>query len=134
MKPFEKWKNEEVKRTFGLREIDNLPTLTAWLGAGKQASEVEKTQVEALQAILKKYVNYWSEEELKVFFIIPFLQIVNFAEYGKYRPFLEATFGANIEDANHELQYIRGRVEFVVATGEQDPKHLSSSSMNINHI
>ncbi len=122
MKPFEKWKNEEVKRTFGLREIDNLPALTAWLGADNQASEVEKIQVEALQGILKKYVNYWSEEDLKVFFIIPFLQIVNFAEYGKYRPFLEATFGADIEDTNHALQHIRGRVEFVVATGEQDPQ------------
>jgi hypothetical protein len=122
MKPFEKWKTEEVKRTFGVRETPNLPALQEWLGAGRQATEAEKTQVLALLEPLTRYVDYWSEEDLKVFFIIPLLQIVNFAEYGKYRPFLEATFGADIEDANQEDLYVRGRVEFVVATGEQDPQ------------
>ncbi len=122
MKPFEKWKTEEVKRTFGLHENPTLPALQAWLGAGRQAEESEKVQVLALQKLLKQYVNYWNEEDLKIFFIIPFLQVVNFYELGKYRPFSEVTFGAEIEDVTHQTQDLRGRVEFLVATGEQDPQ------------
>jgi len=122
MKPFEKWKTQEVKKVFGLQEIDKLPKLEEWFAANNQFSAEEKVKVLELQKLLKKFANYWNEEDIKVFFIIPLLQIVNFYEDNKYRPFTENTFSAEVLDVNNELQELRGRVEFLVATGEQIPE------------
>jgi hypothetical protein len=122
MKSFEKWKTQEVKRTFGLKEAEKLPELEDWLGAKHEISEEERKQVLALQNLLKKFVNYWNEEDIKVFFIIPLLQIVNFYVDNKYRPFTESTFSVELLDVHNNIQELRGRVEFLVATGEQIPE------------
>ena len=113
---------QEVKQTFGLEEVEKLPKLEEWLSAKHEVSEEEKKQVQLLQKRLKKFVDYWKEEELKVYFIVPLVDIVNFYEDDKYRPFMETTFSATVPDTQNNIQELRGRAELLVATGEQIPQ------------
>ncbi len=122
MKSFENWKYEEVELTFGIKQNENLPLMLEWLQAKEEATEEEKKVVMKLQKRLKRFANAWNEEDLKVFFVIPLIDIVDFYEEGKFRAFTEATIGAKIKDINNKEIDLRGRVEFLVATGEQDPR------------
>lgn len=120
MKSFENWKTEEVELTFGLQENSQIPLFLEWMNS--QESIVEKDKIIALQKRLKIYVDYWNKEDVKVFFVIPLIDSVNFYEENKYRIFLEATIGAKIKDVENKELDLRGRVEFLVATGKQDPR------------
>ncbi len=122
MKPFEKWKTEEVERTFGIKYLENMPLMQNWLQFQQDLTPEEENISEKLRLFLQRLANFWNEEDIKVFFIIPILQIVDFYEFDKYRTFMEATIEANLTDAQNNPCTLRGRVEMVVATGKQDPQ------------
>jgi hypothetical protein len=122
MKSFENWKYEEVELTFGIKQNENLPAMIEWLQSKEKISEEDKTIVARLQKRLKRFADAWNEEDLKAFFVIPLIDLVNFYEDDKYRIFLEATIGAKLKDIHNQEIELRGRVEFLVATGEQDPR------------
>ena len=122
MKPFEKWKTEEVRMTFGIQQVDTNALIEDWCNASFAEEEKHKERIEELRIRLNKYANFWNEEDIKVFFIVPIIDIVNFYAFGKYRAFMEATISAKTQDAQGNPCELRGRVEFVVATGEQDPQ------------
>ncbi|TAE73529.1 MAG: hypothetical protein EAZ85_06885 [Bacteroidetes bacterium] len=122
MKPFEKWKTEEVRMTFGIRQVETHQLMQDWCSASFPEEEKHKERIEELRIRLNRFANFWSEEDIKVFFIIPIIDIVNFYAFGKYRAFMEATISARTQDIHGNLCELRGRVEFVVATGEQDPQ------------
>ena len=121
-KPFEKWKTEEVQNTFGISQNDHLHHLKKWLDFEAIITESEQNRIEPLQERLKYYVDYWLEEDTKAFFIFPIIDIIDFYVRKKYRPFTEATFEAQVLTSDNEKMNIRGRAEFLVATGEQDPQ------------
>jgi hypothetical protein len=122
MKPFEKWKTEEVRMTFGINQVETNLQIENWYLADFPEDKVHLQRIEELRIRLKRFANFWSEEDIKVFFIIPIIDIVNFYVFGKYRAFMEAMISAKVPDAQGNLLDLRGRVEFVVATGEQDPQ------------
>jgi hypothetical protein len=122
MKPFEKWKTEEVERTFGIDLVKNMPLMQDWLYFLKPLTPKEEEKAEELRLFLEEFASFWNEEDMKVFFIVPILQIVNFYAHKKYRTFMEATFQATLTDAQNNSCTLRGRVEMVVATGKQDPQ------------
>ncbi len=122
MKPFEKWKTEEVERTFGIDFIKKLPLMYDWLQFQQPLTPEDEKTSDKLRLFLQDFANFWNEEDMKVFFIVPILQIVNFYAPNKYRTFMEATFQADLVDAQNLPCTLRGRVEMVVATGKQDPQ------------
>jgi hypothetical protein len=122
MKPFEKWKTEEVERTFGIELMKNTPVMNDWLHFSQPLTSKEQERAEELRLFIEEFASLWNEEDMKVFFIVPVLQIVNFYSYKKYRTFMEATFHAKVLDVQNKLCTLRGRVEMVVATGKQDPQ------------
>jgi hypothetical protein len=122
MKSFEKWKTEEVRMTFGIQFVENNALMDDWMQASFPEEAKHKERIEELRIRLKRFANFWSEEDIKVFFIIPIIDIVNFYSFGKYRAFMEATISAQTKDVQDNQCELRGRVEFVVATGEQDPQ------------
>jgi hypothetical protein len=122
MKLFEKWKTEEVRMTFGIRQVETHPLMNEWLLASFPEKEKHKERIEQLRIRLNRFANFWSEEDIKVFFIIPIIDIIDFYVFGKYRAFMEATISAHTQDMHGKACELRGRVEFVVATGEQDPQ------------
>ncbi|MDX2303898.1 MAG: hypothetical protein NW226_13915 [Microscillaceae bacterium] len=122
MKSFENWKYEEVELTFGIKQNENLPLMIEWLQSEEKITEEEEKIILRLQKRLKRFANAWNEEDLKVFFVIPLIDVVDFYEEGKFRAFTEATIGAELKDIHNQEINLRGRVELLVATGEQDPR------------
>jgi len=122
MKAFEKWETEEVERTFGISFLQESESMHQWLAYRQDLLPKESERMEVLRKKIQLFANFWNEEDLKVFFIIPIIEIVDFYAPNKYRAFMEATFQAELVDANNEPCVLRGRVEMVVATGKQRPQ------------
>jgi hypothetical protein len=122
MKPFEKWEYEEVEMTFGLRRTSSLPLLTAWLGAQEPLSAAETDAFNNLKEELASRAEDWNEDELKFFFISPFVRLINFNEPGKFSAFSQRNISTEATAVSNERVVLRGRVEFMVATGKQRPR------------
>lgn len=122
MKPFEKWETEEVEHTFGIKFSRNMPLMNDWLAFSQPLTPEDEKTAEKSRLFLQELANFWNEEDMKMFFISPILQIVDFYAFDKYRVFMEATFEADIMDIQNNPCTLRGRVEMVVATGKQRPQ------------
>jgi len=122
MKPFEKWETEEVERTFGIDIVKNMPLMQNWLQFSQPLTPKEEEKAEELRLFIEEFASLWNEEDMKVFFIIPIVQIVNFYSPDRYRTFMEPTFKADLVDVQNNPCTLRGRVEMVVATGKQRPQ------------
>lgn len=121
-KSFEDWTPTEIRDTFGLVENPQTPCLQEWLQASAEILPLELQQLAFLQERLSIYSEKWNEEDLKAYFIIPIVNMVDFLEPHKYRAFYEATIEAQIPDIQGQNVKLRGRPEFLVATGEEEPK------------
>jgi hypothetical protein len=124
VQPFEKWEFDQLGQLFGLTRVYrgfeplesfltiDLPTITT----------VETVLITQLQNFLFENIDSWNEDELKSFFIIPLIQIVNFNKFQIYKSFTQRTLEAKIKDVKGNLTLLRGRVEFIVATGVRSPQ------------
>jgi hypothetical protein len=115
MKSFSKWTIEDVEETFNLVLDKHLEELKVWMKPAMLLSE-EELELKPLCEKLVDHVWDWNEEELKVYFIIPLLNLVNF-EQERYKPFLDRELSMTYND-----EKIAGRVDFVVAYGKRSPK------------
>ncbi|TAE69594.1 MAG: hypothetical protein EAZ85_12905 [Bacteroidetes bacterium] len=122
VKSFEKWETEQLQITFGIKPNQNSVLMNTWLEANYDLSDTEKNTIEALRGRLSYFANYWNEQDLKIFFIMPMVNVVDFYHLTKYRTFMEHTFEADVLDTENNKINLRGRVEMVVATGEQRPR------------
>jgi hypothetical protein len=113
---FKDWKFEELNREFGYkRHYKDFELLEIWLKTQESVSDFEKQQLEVYRKNLFIHAESWNEDELKFFFLSQLIALVDF--YGEhYNPFTQRKFGAIVGDWN-----ISGIVDFVVATGIQDP-------------
>jgi hypothetical protein len=116
MKSFSKWTIEDVEETFQLVLQKDHEQLTAWIIPHQDTSREEEQQLIQLRDKLLDHVWDWNEEELKVYFIIPLLNLVNF-EQEYYKPFLDRELSMTFHD-----ETISGRVDFLVASGKRSPK------------
>jgi hypothetical protein len=116
MKSFSKWTIEEVEETFHLILQKHHEQLNAWMTPQISPSETEKQQLMQLSEKLLDHVWDWNEEELKVYVIIPLLNLVNF-EQENAQPFLSRELSMTYQD-----EKITSIVDFVVANGKRSPK------------
>ncbi len=114
MKSFSKWTIEDVEETFNLVLYQHLEQLEIWMKPATPSEEEQK--LIPLREKLLEHVWDWNEEELKVYFIIPLLNFVNF-DQEHYKPFLDRELSMI-----HHDEKIAGRVDFVVAYGKRSPK------------
>ncbi|TAE69592.1 MAG: hypothetical protein EAZ85_12895 [Bacteroidetes bacterium] len=122
MKSFEKWETEEVERTFGIKFLEISNKMNNWLDYSTNLEEFDIKRMAILKRKLQLNANFWNEEDFKVFFIMPIVELVDFYEFEKYRTFMEATFEVTLKDVQNNDCVLRGRVEMVVATGKQKPQ------------
>ncbi len=122
MKSFEKWETEELERTYGLTVNKKMILLETWLQNEHEITPRETETLESLRLRLEEYASFWGEEDIKVFFIMPVIQLVDFCLPPLYRTFMEVTFQAEVTDISGKTDLLRGRVEMVVATGKQRPQ------------
>ena len=122
MKPFERWKYEEIELTFGTERVSNLPTLVAWLEADETADDFEKRILRTSHGQLVRKVEAWNEDELKFFFLSHIISLVDFSKPKVYSSFSQRTIATKRKDIHQNEVDLRGRVEFFVALGEQIPR------------
>ncbi len=122
MKPFERWKYEEIELTFGTERVKNLKVLDSWLEADEPADDFERKTLLMYHDELVRKVDAWNEDELKFFFISHIITLVRFSRPKVYSSFSQRTIAAKRKDLNHNEIDLRGRVEFFVALGEQIPR------------
>jgi len=116
MKSFETWTLEELQNSFGLKQLENSEVLNNWISSTKEINENDKTQLEKYRISIKKYINTWNEDELKMHFIGPLLMLVDFTTEN-YKSFTQRTIKTKINDIE-----VGGKVDFMVATGLNKPK------------
>jgi len=78
MKSFESWLFDEVEDTFSIKRVETLNILTNWLSVIPNISDSENAHIKQKSIHLQKNVATWNEDELKMFFIGPFIDIANF--------------------------------------------------------
>jgi hypothetical protein len=122
MKPFERWKYEEIELTFGTERVKNLDVLDKWLQANEPADDFEKRTLLIYHDQLVRKVDAWNEDELKFFFISHIITLVDFSKPKVYSSFSQRTLAAKRKDIENNDVELRGRVEFFVALGEQIPR------------
>jgi hypothetical protein len=116
VKSFSKWTIEEVEETFHIVLQKHYEPLKAWMTPLMSLSEAETQQLTQLQEKLLDHVWDWNEEELKVYFIMPLLDIINF-EQAQYKTFLSRELVMTYQD-----EKIACVVDFLVASGKRSPK------------
>jgi hypothetical protein len=122
MKSFENWLTQEVKQTFGLKEVIQHPDLKNWLNANYPADADETSILKKLFELVKKKYKFWNEDELKFFFISDLVNLVNFNDSDDYTCFSQRILSAHVIDNQGVKVHLRGRAEWFIATGEQIPE------------
>ena len=78
-KTFRECKLGWLERTFGLDQVDTLPSFESWISTKVEISDFEKQSLLHLQENLTFNVRAWYEKELDSFFIGPVMSLVNFS-------------------------------------------------------
>ena len=116
LKSFSKWTIEAVEERFRLVQKQQNQHLDQLINAAPSPSETEKQQLKALQKKLLDNIWDWNEEELKVYFIIPLLELIRFEEANS-KSFLSRELSMNTEEG-----ILAGIVDFMIASGRRSPK------------
>jgi hypothetical protein len=126
LKSFEKWTHEELNLEFGYeRIIKKFALLNEWLNEAKTIAitDYDSKIIEKLRKNLEINVVGHNEEELKMHFITPILNIVNIGKTNVYKLFAQRNIAAQVTNKKGVTDKLGGRVEVMVAMGTQNPRH-----------
>ncbi len=126
LKSFEKWTYEELNVEFGYRRIiGSFTVLDKWLSDAKTIpmTDNDAQAIEGLRRNLQVEVVGHNEEELKVHFITPILNIVKIGKPDVYKLFAQRNISAFVTNKKGITDKLGGRVEAMVAIGTQNPRH-----------
>lgn len=116
MKTFENWTIGELYHSFGLEQVEEMPLLDEWLSAEIPCTDLETEQLNKLSKKLQNNANIWNEDELKFFFISPFISIVDLSSK-HYKAFTQRSISTKLNDIK-----LNGIVDFVLAKGIDTPE------------
>lgn len=116
MRTFSSFTFDVVEKLFGIQEASNLPILDEWTKASINTSNPLGFVLDMLKKHLLEKAHIWNEDELKMFFIGP---LVELAELGTniFQPFTQRSFSVV-----YNGEEIGGRVDFMVAKGRRVPE------------
>ena len=115
---FDSFNTDELDELFGLRRVKQLPVLQQWITASHPAEADYAARIVRLQSLLTDNADAWNEDELKIFFIGPF---INEAELhtDNFKPFTQRAMSISLPEKEIEML---GKVEFMLAQGRINPK------------
>jgi hypothetical protein len=117
MRAFETWNYEEVEETFGIAPARTSPRFVEWLEAADCGpGPSEQLVLDDLRNLLFDEAQNWNEDELKLFFIAPLLNLVHF-KTEHYKPFTQRTLSITQGQVS-----AAGKVDFLLAKGKVVPK------------
>ncbi|MCB1189449.1 MAG: hypothetical protein H7A23_02075 [Leptospiraceae bacterium] len=116
MRSFESWTYEDVEIEFGIERVYESKLLNEWLETETETTDSQKESLEILKINLLKNIDALNEDELKMLFIAPLLNIVNFVT-DRYKPFTQRSMTLKTEKVETS-----GIVDLLIATGKVRPK------------
>ncbi len=116
MRTFGSFTFDVVEKLFSLEEVTQLDLLDEWLGTTFSANDSITYVLNYLKEHLTHKANIWNEDEFKMFFIGPLIELANL-ETKNFQPFTQRTLSIS-----HEGEEIGGRVDFLVAKGRRVPE------------
>ncbi|WP_028524730.1 hypothetical protein [Runella limosa] len=114
-----------LEKTFGLVQVDTLPSLTSWLQHAQQMelSDFENEDLALFQSLLSDNILHWNEQELSLHFIGPMFSLVRFTNRQHYfNLFAERPIETTLEDLNHQSIRLYGKPDGLIATGYREPE------------
>jgi hypothetical protein len=115
-KSFKYWLTQELHNQFGIDRDFNSTLLNDWLSSDEPMNDTEKQRLEEMRLNAVSKIDYWNEEELKMKFISPLIELVNF-EGQKYRTFFDRPISVEVNNIR-----LFGKVDMFVANGFQNPE------------
>jgi len=111
------WTEGMVADKFGLKQFtsENFDILKKWISVNYTYSENEIFNMELSRANAIKNINFWNEEELKMWFISDIIKMAQYHVETDYRAYFEKVVTAKVNDI--ELKVI---VDFLIAKGVGD--------------
>ena len=116
MRTFGSFTFEEVQDLFGIEKEDTLPLLDEWISSNLPIPEFEKELLNRLKRHLQQQVMSWNEDELKMFFIGPLIEICQI-ETKEFKAFTQRMLAATINEIE-----LNGKVDFMIAKGKRTAK------------
>lgn len=119
---FSSFTETKARKAFNLTlELSPEGFLEDWM---KNTNEVNisNTAIQRLQQLQKKLnfcVRFWNEQELRERFIMPVIELVDFDMF----ELNVASFAERPMSVTHKNSIIQGKVEWMVATGVEEPEH-----------
>ncbi len=107
---------EEVEEVFFLNRVFQCNLLEEWLKAVPNIDNIQEFVLNKSKNHLFKQVFNWNEDELKMFFIGPLIELADL-ETTNFKPFTQRT----LEITMNEIK-ITGKVDFMIATGKRTAK------------
>ena len=115
-KTFKECKLSWLERTFGLDEMDDLPSLTDWLSTKTAVDAEEQKSLLRLQKSLKFNFRDWYEGELDSYFIGPVMALVDYSNK-KSNIFSDRLIESTVEDWR-----LYGKPDSFLASGRREPE------------
>lgn len=109
---------EEVEDMFLINRIFECDLLEEWLTTIPNIDDIQRFILNKAQNHLFRQVFNWNEDELKMFFIGPLIELADL-ETPYFKPFTQRTLSLMLEKADME---IAGKVDFMLATGKRTAK------------
>ena len=106
----------ELDELFGLRQIEDCPSLNQWLNIPQNLNQQELNTTYHLQKSLVKNVLFWNEQELSLHFIGPLFSIIDFSEPYRFNFFAQRPISAIINDTE-----LYGKPDGMIASGYRQP-------------
>ncbi len=105
-----------LEKTFGLVQVEILPSLNHWLSTHEDISAHHKETLLELQQLLTFNVRSWNEQELDRHFIGPILSLINFSTL-KFNLYSERVVEGIVQDWR-----LYGRPDCFLASGRREPE------------
>jgi len=106
----------KLDKTFGLKEVKQMPVLTTWLDSQSDISGYERQTLDDLREGLIDHVHDWNEIELTMGFIGPLVRLVNFSEK-EFDFFAQRSFSGKVGEVE-----LSGKPDGVIAFGKREPE------------
>jgi hypothetical protein len=116
MKSFKYWEEQEIWNIFSVNRVDQLTALDTWMSSTMPISAKTLDRIADLALLAKQEVDYWNEEELKILFVGPVMELVDFRKPRSYRVFFDRVLEGEVGDKE-----LNGVVDMMVASGVQTP-------------
>lgn len=116
MSSFKNWNRDKLNERFGLKRIYDHPILLEWLQAKAEIETIESSILLRLNKKMRKYIDYWNEEEVKLKFIG---HIITLADYDTENL---SAFANRYFEGIVDGETLSGTPDFMVARGKQEIK------------